>query len=99
MYHLIIDGMLSGTGVRDGSAGGYLDPRSVGLSADLMKRIASWLTAYENAHYRDFGDAAENDRLDKEGIAIARCVREEQPDARVEYFSNALMRRLLFDVS
>jgi len=99
MHHLIIDGMLSGTGVRDGTAGGYLDLKNVGLSADLTKRIASWLVAYESAHYRQFGDKAENDRLDQEGIAIARRIREELPDNMVEYFSNAQMRKLPFDLS
>jgi hypothetical protein len=67
MQHLIIDGMLSGTGVRDGAVGGYLDLKNVGLSADLTKRIEAWLIAYESAHYSQFGDKAVNDRLDQEG--------------------------------
>ena len=99
MRHLIIDGMLSGTGVRDGAAGGYLDLKNVGLSADLTKRIASWLVAYESAHYSQFGDKAANDWLDQEGIAIAMSVRKEQPGVRVEYFSNAQMRKLPLDLS
>jgi hypothetical protein len=98
MQYLIIDGMLSGTGVRDGIAGGYLDLKNVGLSDDLTKRIASWLIAYESAHYSQFGDKAVNDRLDQEGIAIAMSVRKEQPGVRVEYFSNAQMRKLPFDL-
>jgi hypothetical protein len=97
MRHLIIDGMLSGTGVRDAAAGGYLAPNDVGLSTDLIKRIANWLIEYENAHYHQFGDKLENDRLDQEGAAIAMCVQEELPDTRVEYFSNAQMRTLPFD--
>ena len=99
MQNLIIDGMLSGTGVRDGNAGGYLDLQNLGLSADLSKRIASWLIAYESAHYGQFADKAENGRLDQEGVAIARCVREELLDSHVEYFSNAQMRKVPFDLS
>ena len=99
MQNLIIDGMLSGTGLRDGKAGGYLDLQNLGLSADLTKRIANWLLAYESAHYGQFADKAENDRLDQEGIAIAMSVREERPGVRVEYFSNAQMRKLSFDLS
>lgn len=99
MRHLIIDGMLSGTGVRDAAAGGYLDPKVVGLSADLTKRIANWLIEYENAHYHQFVDKAESDRLDQEGTAIARCVQKELPGTQVEYFSNAQMRRLPFDLT
>jgi len=99
MQNLIIDGMLSGTGLRDGKAGGYLDLQNLGLSADLTKRIANWLLAYESAHYGQFADKAENDRLDQEGIAIAMSVRKERPGVRVEYFSNAQMRKLSFDLS
>jgi len=98
MQYLIIDGMLSGTGVRDGKAGGYLDLQNLGLSADLTKRIVNWLLAYESAHYGQFADKAENDRLDQEGIAIARCVGEQLPDDHVEYFSNAQMRKLPLDL-
>ena len=97
MPNLIIDGMLSGTGVRDGEAGGYLDVKSLGLSADLTKRIESWLSAYENAHYGQFADKAENNRLDQEGLAIARSVGEQLSDSHVEYFSNAQMKRLPLD--
>jgi hypothetical protein len=96
--HLIIDGMLSGTGLRDGAAGGYLDPKAVGLSADLTKRITNWLIEYEKAHYYQFGDGVENDRLDQEGAAIAACVQRELPGTQVEYFSNAQLRKLPFDL-
>ena len=91
---LIIDGMLSGTGIRDAIAGGYVDPNELALSADLMKRLSKWLLGYENAHYYGFGDKAENERLDHEGIGIAKHIREELPDAKVEYFSDAEMRRI-----
>jgi hypothetical protein len=43
MRNLIVDGMLSGTGIRDGDAGGYIEPNEVGLSAGLAKRIAKWV--------------------------------------------------------
>jgi hypothetical protein len=35
-----------------------------------------------------------NAELDKEGIDIARQIRQEVPNILVEYFSNAEMRRM-----
>ena len=92
---LIVDGMLSGTGIRDAKAGGYVDPNELGLSAKLIKRITKWLIEYENAHYCQFVDKTENQRLDEEGISIAKQTREELPDAQVEYYSNAEMRKIV----
>ena len=94
MRYLTVDGMLSGTGVRDTVSGGYIDPNEVGLSADLVKRIANWLRDYENAHYVQFLDKTENERLDQEGVAITRQIREKLPGTKVEYFSNAEMRKI-----
>lgn len=91
---LIVDGMLSGTGIRDAKAGGYVDPNELGLSANLIKRITKWLLEYENAHYYKFLDEAENQRLDQEGIAIAKRTGEELSGAQIEYFSNAEMRKI-----
>lgn len=92
---LIVDGMLSGTGIRDAKAGGYVDANGLGLSPQLVTRIATWLLEYENAHYYQFVDKSENERLDGEGIAITRQIREQLPDAEVEYFSNAEMRKIV----
>jgi hypothetical protein len=92
--NLIVDGMLSGTGIRDAIAGGYVEPDELGLSANLSKRILKWLLGYENAHYYQFSDKAENERLDQEGVEIARHVRDELPGIQVDYFSNAEMRKV-----
>ena len=92
--NLIVDGMLSGTGIRDADAGGYVDPNEVGLSAHLVKRIAKWVFEHENAQYYNFADKAENERLDQEGVAIARLIRGELPRTQVDYFSNAEMRKI-----
>lgn len=94
MRNLIIDGMLSGTGVRDADAGGYADPHEVGLSADLVATIEQWLLEYADAHYHQFVDGAKNERLDQEGIAITRRAREELPGTAFEYYSNASLRRI-----
>ena len=91
---LIVDGMLSGTGIRDANVGGYVEVREIGISSGLVKRLEEWLSEYENAHYCQFSDKVKNAELDVEGIAIARQIREQLPDILVEYFSNAEMRRM-----
>ena len=40
--NLIVDGMLSGTGIRDGDEGGYLEPSKIDLSENLCKKISAW---------------------------------------------------------
>jgi hypothetical protein len=94
MRCLTVDGMLSGTGIRDPVEGGYIDPHELGLSDDLVRRIEKWLLEYEAAHYDQFLEKSENERLDLEGFAITRLIREEMFEAKVDYFSNAEMRRI-----
>jgi hypothetical protein len=71
MRYLTVDGAL---GNRDPGFPHrkYLDPSEVGFSPDLVRRIEKWVIDYETAHYRQFDDEAENQRLDQEGIEIAR---------------------------
>jgi hypothetical protein len=83
-------------GVRDARAGGYLDPEKVGLSPELVRRIENWLIEYETAHYHGFKDDAENQRLDQEGIEITRQARDQLPGSKIEYFSNARMKKITF---
>jgi hypothetical protein len=91
---VIVDWMLSGTGLRDGVAGGYLKPSEIGISSDLAKRLLNWVAEYEDAHYYQFNDEKKNERLDQEGIAIARRIEKELSDVLVEYFSTARMKKI-----
>ena len=91
---LLIDGMLSGTGIRDAANGGYLEPHEVGLSEPLGHRISIWLSAYEDAHFHQYEDQAKNEALDREGLEIMQVVRAELPKAKVGYFSNANMHEI-----
>lgn len=94
--HLIVDGMLSGTGIRDGDHGGYLNPFDLGVSVGLAAQISKWLERYENAHFFQFENIEENRNLDKEGLEIARSLQSEFPDIKVTYFSNANMKIISF---
>lgn len=93
MNYLIVDGGLSGTGIRDKYEGGYLSPESLGLNNSLVYQINTWLLKYENEHYNEFNNVNIIDELDKEGNEIARKIKDELIDIKVEYFSAARMTR------
>lgn len=90
---ILIDGMLSGTGLRDAVNGGYLRSEAVGLSSPLASHVADWQRRYENAHFAGFPeDIVAN--LDEEGLLILSKVQVELPNKRVGYFSNGRMKQL-----
>ena len=94
MRYLLVDGMMSGTGIRDAVEGGYLDPKDLELSEPLVRRISLWLLAYEEAHLEQYSDKDNIAALDAEGRKIRDQVREELPDAKVSYYSDAEARIL-----
>jgi hypothetical protein len=91
---LIVDGMLSGTGIRDASAGGYLDPEEIGISTTLTDRLSNWLVRYEDAHFHQFENRDLNAALDEEGLEIARSLAVELSPTNVRYYSNAKLVEL-----
>jgi hypothetical protein len=93
LRYLIVDGMLSGTGIRDAVEGGYLSPRELGLSSQLVRDISLWVSRYEDAHYAQFNDKQEIAILDAQGIALCKRLENELP-SKVEYFSNGEMRKI-----
>lgn len=94
MKYLIIDGMLSGTGIRDSISGGYIDPLKLGLSVELSTVIEQWIKCYEQAHFLKFKDAEENEKLDREGLAICNQIRDSHPDYKIDYYSSAYMKKI-----
>ena len=93
--YLTVDGMLSGTGIRDSVAGGYIEPHQLNLSNGLVEWIKSWLSRYEQAHYAQFSDMNENCGLDQEGLAISKRLQEELPESKIEYYSSAALRKIV----
>ena len=90
---LLVDGMLSGTGVRDAINGGYIEPRDLELSADLCAGLAAWVSEYGLLHMHGYVDAQAIERLDQEGLALAMMLAAERQDHVVGYYSDALLRR------
>jgi len=84
-------GTLSTTGILDGANGGYLEPEEVGLSAELTLRLTNWIAEYDAEHYRGFKNELRVQELDREGKEIAIAIRQEIPDTKIAYYSDALM--------
>jgi hypothetical protein len=89
----LLDGMLSGTGIRDSVKGGYVAPADLKLSSGLQANIAEWQRNYEDAHFEGFSDETVA-ALDREGQELVALIRAERPQLRIGYFSNGLMRRI-----
>ena len=94
MQYLTVDGMLSGTGVRDTVDGGYISPDELGLSFEQRQRISQWVCRYEKAHSAGYRDRTEVADLDFEGVEIRRLVECELPESKVVYFSDADMKKM-----
>ncbi|QNA89132.1 hypothetical protein G4G28_12785 [Massilia sp. Dwa41.01b] len=94
MRYLIVDGMFSGTGVRDPMRGEYVELGELGLSPDVVEAIASWLARYETAHYRQFNDPREVEALDAIGLALCERLAQELQGDKVGYFSDARTKTL-----
>jgi hypothetical protein len=95
MKHLILDGYLSGTGIRDGQNGGYLELSELGISFTLEKAITSWVLKYENEFYDGYSDYKKVEKLDIEGIDIVQKLKEELPNNKIEYYSDARMMKII----
>jgi len=89
----LIDGMLSGTGVRDTVNGGYVEPGAIGLSSLLVRDIAAWQQKYEEAHFAGFPEELVAD-LDEEGLVLSSRAAGELGGKSVGYYSNGRLKRL-----
>jgi hypothetical protein len=93
MYrYLIIDGFVSGTGIRNYYEGGYAEPSTLALSQETVQRLEAWLSAYKNEHYSGFPDEEKVKKLDEEGKKIALLIREELRDSKIRYCSAATLK-------
>lgn len=93
---LIVDGEMSGTGVRDCASGRYIDLMELNIPNVLVKRIKSWINAYWEEQYINFPDIAKINWLDQDGIDISRMLRNVLQDVDVKYFSSAETKYIEF---
>lgn len=95
MKYLTVDGMFSGTGIRDSIEGGYINPDKLGISLELKQKISRWLNRYEDEHYAQYEDKSIVSKLDEEGIEICQLLKSEMPESKVEYYSAAETKKFL----
>lgn len=87
MIYLKVDGMISGTGIRDAVEGGYYEPEELGVSDSLTQKINDWLERYEDAHYSQYQDEELIDELDTIGLEITALLKKELTDSKITYYS------------
>ncbi|OAV43423.1 hypothetical protein [Lewinella sp. 4G2] len=88
MNYLTIDGMISGTGIRDTINGGYIELSEISMSAELSLKLISWLESYHSEFYGGYSDATVMRKLDKEGVTLAKQLCDELPESKVRYYSD-----------
>jgi hypothetical protein len=98
MRYILVWADYMSTGLRE-EAGGAITSSDLGLDSDLSSRLEKWVERYEAITPLDEAERAaradEIQALDKEGVEIARCIRDAlAPSAKVSYFSEGLLERL-----
>lgn len=90
---LLVDGMMSGTGIRDAINGGYVELADLNLSESLAREIRDWQSDCRTVHI----EGHPSDRvsvLDEEGLSLMARVQAELPNKSVGYYSDGLLKRL-----
>ncbi len=95
MRYLVIDAYLNGSGIRDKYEGESVLPEDLGLSMPLLVKLSEWLLKYEKEHFKGYSESTIVDELDQEGISIARAIKNELTDVKLEYFSDAKMTSIM----
>lgn len=95
MRKFVVDGMLSGTGIRDMDQGGYVKPAELGVPEGIADELSRWLSKYEEQHYFDFADSEAVAALDREGVVLAERLQETLPQFKFGYYSNGLLKHLV----
>jgi hypothetical protein len=95
MQYLSVSALLESTGIKDKYGFGYVAASEFGVSDDLAQRLKFWVSKYDEAHYMGFKDERIIDNLDIEGLEIARAIKDELIDVKIEYFSEVTGRRYM----
>ena len=95
MKYIIIDAALNGTGIRNEYDGGFIPLENIGLSPTIINKLTHWLHLYAQEIYAGYNNINNIEKLDEEGISIAREIKNEIENVKVSYFSDAKMQRIL----
>lgn len=98
MQYIILDGYISGTGVRDNSTSDYLDLSELNIDANIISQIEVWKQKYYNAiigNKRKMLPSFFID-LDKEAIEISRRIVKEYPDYKIDYYYSDFLEKRIY---
>jgi hypothetical protein len=95
MKYLVVDAMLSGSGIRDYYTGDYLEPESLSLTVATVKQLKDWLSRYKREHNKGYVSQEAIAELDREGKEIAVTIKSELSDVKITYYSDARMTKEL----
>lgn len=90
---LLVDGMLSGTGIRDPLNGGFIDLAELELSPSFVEALDAWVADCAKAHFQGHKPDVIS-ALDQRGMALAIRLAEERAGDDVGYYSDGLLKRL-----
>ena len=95
MKYLIVIATLDSSGILDKYEQDSLEPSELGLSDELTKRIDNWLLRYWKIHYKGYTIKYKSkiEELDEEGREIARAIKQELQDVKVEYYSDGFCQK------
>lgn len=95
MKYLIVIATLDSSGILDKYEQDFLEPSELGLSDELTTRIDNWLLRYWKIHYKGYTIKYKSkiEELDEEGREIARAIKQELQDVKVEYYSDGFCQK------
>ncbi len=94
MKYITIDGMISGTGIKDTYNREWIEIDDLQLPDDLIARFQIWLKKYQKEHFSGFADVYVVESLDKEGLEICEQMHHELPEIKIEYFSAGKCKKI-----
>lgn len=95
MEYLVVDAGLGGDGIRRRYES-YIDIEELNLSPELHEQIENWVRRYQEAFMSGFSDVSEAHQLDKEGLEIAKSVKAEVGECKMQYFSDYTLQLTYF---
>ena len=96
MKYLVVDGYFNETGIRNEHDDGWVNPSDLGLSAELVARIDSWVKKYTKEKIDGYSNDTRLDALDTEGMEIALLIKNELPGSKLTYYSDSrLTKRII----
>ncbi|MCE6993046.1 hypothetical protein [Dyadobacter sp. CY323] len=91
MKHFILNATLDGAGIQENYNGEFLNPDELLLCQKIVEDLKIWISRYQKEICNEDIDYLMVCDIEREGICIARKIKNELPHVRIEYLSDILM--------